>query len=370
VTRVLLVHQPTDGGVGRHVSDLANGLAARGYEVTLCGPLLPAGIVGDERVRHVTLDLRRAIAPTADMGALRQLSRVVRDTRPDVIHAHSSKAGALVRLGRISQPRVPVLYTPHGYAFAGYFSSEAERRGYREIERLLAPLATRVVCVCEAEARLAAALGSKRRVRVVYNGIDAQQVGPIDPLMQELARRGPVVCALTQLRAGKGIETLIDAAPSMLERHPDLQIAIWGDGPELEPLRNRARAAGVEDAVHFPGASSDPLTVLRGTQVFVHPSLAESFPYVVLEAMAVGAPIVASDVGGIGEAVVDGNSAVLVAPGDAHALATALLGALGDVDRATKMGEAARARFDRCFTLDQMLDGLVRVYNEVTPPQR
>lgn len=363
---MLLVHQPTDGGVGRHVSDLASGLAGRGYEVTLCGPRRPSGIDEDsERVHHVELDLRRAVAPRADMSAVGNLARVVRDVRPEIIHAHSSKAGALVRLGRIFQPRLPVLYTPHGYAFAGYFSSELERRGYREVERVLAPLASRVVCVCDAEAALAASIGPKRRVRVVHNGIDAARLGPVDPLMAELSRKGPVVCALTQLRAGKGIETLIDATPRVLERHPNLQVVVWGDGPELDSLRSRAFLAGVGDAVYFPGASSDPLAVLRGTQVFAHPSLAESFPYVILEAMSVGAPILASDVGGIGEALVDGESGMLVAPGDALALSGALIDMLGDVERRGSMGDAARIRFEQRFTLDLMLDRLIAVYGEV-----
>lgn len=378
MTRVLLVHQPIDGGVGRHVSDLARGLAARGYEVTLCSPQLPQGVLSDtegvrqvtEGVRHVTLDLRRAVAPAQDMAVLWKLARVVRDTRPDIVHAHSSKAGAVARLGRLLRPHVPVFYTPHGYAFAGFFSSEHERRAYREVERALAPLASRVVCVCEAEARLAATVGPEKRVRVVYNGIEPAGPGPVDPFMAELARRGPVVCALTQLRAGKGIETLIDAAPSVLERCPDLQIAVWGDGPELESLRSRASAAGVGEVLHFPGASSHPLAVLRSARVFAHPSLAESFPYVILEAMSVGVPIVASDVGGIGEAVVDGQSGLLVAPGDARALAQALIDTLSDVNRGTGMGDAARARFQARFTAELMLDRLIGVYGEVAPIPR
>lgn len=371
MTRVLLVHQPTDGGVGRHVSDLAIGLAAREYDVTLCGPEWPRGISPDtQAVHHVTLDLSRAVTPAQDMAALWKLARVVGDARPDVIHAHSSKAGAVARLGRILRPRVPVLYTPHGYAFAGFFSSELERRGYREVERALAPLASRVVCVCEAEARLAATVGSGRRVRVVYNGIEPAGSGPVDPFVAELGGRGPVVCALTQLRAGKGIETLIDATPSVLERHPDLQVVVWGDGPELGSLRSRASAAGVGGMVHFPGASSDPLAVLRGARVFAHPSLAESFPYVILEAMSVGVPIVASDVGGIGEAVVNGESGLLVAPGDTQTLSRALVDTLSDVDRASRIGDAARTRFEAHFTTELMLDRLTSVYGEVAPTVR
>ena len=368
---MLLVHQPTDGGVGRHVRDLAVGLAARGYEVLLGGPAWPHGFdPHTEGVRQVKLDLGRAISPRADSRALLKLGRVLREERPDIVHAHSSKAGALARVAKVCSPRVPVLYTPHGYSFAGYFSSELERFGYREVERALAPLATRVVCVCEAEANLAAKIGSRRRVRVVYNGIAPDRGGPTDPVMVDLARRGPVLCALTQLRPGKGIETLIDAAPSVLRAHPDLQIVVWGHGPELSALQARAAAAGVTGALHFPGASSDPLSVLRGAQIFVHPSLAEAFPYVILEAMSVGVAIVASDVGGVGEALVDGESGVLVSPGDAPALAAALIASLDDAVLASAMGQAARARFERHFTLQEMIDGTVAVYGEVTQSSR
>jgi len=363
----MLVYQPIDGGVGRHIRDVTEGLAGRGHEVVLCGPSPPEGLAElPPRARHVFLDLDRAIAPRADLTALRRLAAIARHVRPDVIHAHSSKAGALARLGRILQPRTPVAYTPHGYAFAGFFSSERERRRYREIERALAPLATRVVCVCEAEARLAGTVGSKRRVRVVHNGIEAAGAGPIDTRMAELRRSGPVLCVLTLLRAGKGIETLIDAAPSLLARHPRLQVAIWGDGPEREDLRSRAARAGVEGCVHFLGPNRDPLSVLRGADMLVHPSLAEAFPYVILEAMSVARPIVASDVGGISEALTHEEGGLLVPPGDAASLAVAVSGLLDDPERMARMGAAGRLRAEGQFSRAAMIDRLTGVYSEMT----
>src|SRR4051794_25703144 len=220
--RVLLCHQPIDGGVGRHICDLAGGLAEAGHEVTLCSPAPPAGVTGD--VAHVQLDLRRAAAPRADLAALARLAAIQRELRPQVVHAHSSKAGAVTRLARFADPRVPVLYSPHGYAFAGHFTRSGERAAYRWIERALARLATRVVCVCEAEARPAPTVGADGRVAVIYNGIAPAPEGPADPRLVELARRGPVVGALTLLRPGKGLETLIAAAPSLLKRHPGAQL--------------------------------------------------------------------------------------------------------------------------------------------------
>jgi glycosyltransferase involved in cell wall biosynthesis len=361
--RVLIVHQPTGGGVGRHVSDLARGLAERDCEAILCGPALPDGL---SEVPHEPLDLRRAIDPRADPSALYRFIEILRRVRPDIVHAHSSKAGAVARLGRLAQMQTPVVYTPHGYAFAGYFSRPVERLGYREVEHALSRLATRVVCVCEAEGRLAARIGPKERIRVIHNGIELPGECPVDPDMSRLRDAGPVICALTELRPGKGIETLIDATPSLRALHPHAQIAVWGEGPELASLRSRARQVGAAEAVHFLGPSSAPLSALRGADVFVHPSWAESFPYVILEAMAVGLPIVASDVGGVGEALVDGESGLLVPAGDRDALTRALIDLLDDAGRRARMGDAGKRRVERCFSRSTMIDRLLEVYSEAS----
>ncbi len=366
MSRILLAHEPSDGGVGRHVADLASGLAERGHEVILCGPELPPSLPSDHP--HRRLELQRAVSPSADLTALVRFTAIVRSVSPDLIHAHSSKAGAIARLGRLAHPRTPVLYTPHGYAFAGHFSRELSRRAYREIERALAPFAARVVCVCEAEGRLARSVGRAARVRVIYNGIEPTGDGPTDPRVAELARQGPLLSAMTQLRPGKGLETLLDALPAILAVHPLLQVAVGGDGPELGALRARARARGVHAAVHFLGRCPEPLEVLRGSQIFVHPSLAESFPYAILEAMAVGLPVVASDVGGIGEAISDGEQGLLTAPGDRAALTRALIELLADGGRRSAMGAAAKARLEQRFTRAGMLDRTAALYAEVLRP--
>jgi glycosyltransferase involved in cell wall biosynthesis len=177
-----------------------------------------------------------------------------------------------------------------------------------------------------------------------------------------------VLGALTLLRPGKGIETLLAALPRVLSAHPRAQLAIFGEGPDLQRLRGLAEQAGISAAIHFMGPSESPLDVLRGMDVFVHPSWAESFPYVVLEAMSLGRPIVASDVGGIGEALVDGSSGLLVPGRDAEALSLALIAMLDDPDRSQSMGAAARRRADELFSLQAMVDRLIRVYDELVVP--
>jgi glycosyltransferase involved in cell wall biosynthesis len=371
MTRVLLVYQPIDGGVARHVCDLASGLGERGYDVVLCGPARPHGAgaapetSSDERFPHEQLALQRAIGPRADLAGLSAYARIVSRVRPGIIHAHSSKAGAIARLGRLLHPRTPVVYTPHGYAFAGHFEREIERSAYREIERALTLLTSSVLCVCDAEARLARVVGPARKVSVVHNGIEPAGDGPVHPRVAELAREGPVIGALTLLRPGKGLETLLDAMPLVLARHPSSQLAIGGDGPDREALGSHAGRLGIAASVHFLGPTDDPLAMMRGLSVFVHPSWAESFPYAILEAMSLGLPIVASDVGGIGEALVDGQSGSLVPAAEEAPLAGALAGLLDDPNGARAMGRAALRRLQERFSRRAMVAGIAGVYGDL-----
>jgi glycosyltransferase involved in cell wall biosynthesis len=363
VTSVLLVHQPTDGGVGRHVEDLASGLSERGFKVVLCGPALPRGLTG--KTAHVHLDLGRAVSVRSDLGAVARFARLIGEVRPDIVHAHSSKAGAVARLARLLHPHIPVVYTPHGYAFAGHFSRASERLAYLGVERALAPLASRVLCVSDAEAHLARSIGPGSRIRVVHNGVPPAHDGPLDRRIADLARIGPVIGALTLLRPGKGLETLIDALPRVLALQPAAQLALVGEGPDLDALGARARLRGVAHAVHFLGPTAEPLSAMRAMDVFVHPSWAESFPYVTLEAMSLGRPIVATNVGGVGEALSDGESALLIAPRDDAALAGALLDLLEHPDRRAQIGAAALNEVSLRFTQTLMIDRLAGVYDEL-----
>jgi glycosyltransferase involved in cell wall biosynthesis len=333
------------------VRDLAGALPHHGFEVALATP--------------PTLPLVRAPSPGADARALAGLLRAMRALRPDIVHAHSSKAGAVARLARVFAPRTPVVYTPHGYAHAGYFESRAQRRAYALAERALTPLASRIVCVCEAERRLALGLGAGDRARLVYNGVGAPADGPAHPGVEALRARGPVIATVTLLRPGKGIETLLDALPAVLAAHPAAQLAIAGAGVDREPLESRARALGVAAAVHFLGFVDDPAGVLRGADVYVSSSWAESFPYVVLDAMALGRPIVATRVGGVAEAVRDGESGLLVEPRDAGALAQALIRLVSEPARADELGARAGSQVRARFTLDRMLEGLTSVYADL-----
>jgi glycosyltransferase involved in cell wall biosynthesis len=367
--RILMILRPDEGGAFQHVTALSAGVAAAGHDVAICGlEALPREELEpwvDPAVEVIPLKMVRPITPAMDARGVAGLGRVFREWAPDVIHAHGSKEAALGRAARVARPRTPFAYTPHGYAFAKPWMSAGERRVYRLSERVLSPLATVVVCICEAERRLAMEVGPKSRTRVVHNGIAPPGPRDPDPFVRSLRERGPVVCALSGLRVGKGVETLIEAFGRVAERHPGASLVVAGEGPEGPALEALAAGLGLADSVRFLGEVDDVFTVLAAADLFVQPSWSESFPYAVLEAMAAGVPIVATDVGGTGEAIEDGRSAVLVPARDPGALASGISGMLGDPERRGELARAANLRFMERFTLERMVAGTVEIYSEL-----
>jgi glycosyltransferase involved in cell wall biosynthesis len=269
------------------------------------------------------------------------------------------------RLARLANPRIPVVFTPHGFAFAGHFSRPLERGAYRFAEHALAPLASRTICVCEAEATLARRVGAARRVRVVYNGIEPLAPALPDPEIARLAEAGPLICTVAELQPPKGVTTLVEAMPVVLERFPDASLAVAGEGVERSRLEQQIADLGVGGHVRLLGSIDNVAGLLGAADVFVQPGWSESFPYSILEAMGMGMPTVATDVGGVGEAVEDQVTGRLVPRQDPGATARAIVDLLADPQRAETLGEAARARMMSRFRLGRMVDETLGVYREV-----
>lgn len=360
--RVLMVVRPSEGGAFEHVRSLARAISEQGHEVAICGPHAHHRDLG---VELIELEIVRPLSPAADTRAVGELIRVVRRFRPDLVHAHGSKGGVMARMARLGAPRIPLVFTPHGFAFAGHFSRGWETRSFRAAESALAPLATRIICVCEAEARLARLVGA-RRVRVVHNGIDPpSEFGP-EPMVRGLAADGPLIGVLSGLRPGKGLETMIEAISLVRADGSRAQLVVAGEGVERARLERLAVDRGISDAVHLVGLSPDPYAFLGAIDAFVLPSWAESFPYSVLEAMAVGLPIVATRVGGVPEAIENGVSGLLVEPRSPDQLAASVNAIVGDPVTAATLGAAARRRREQSFSLSRMVAGTLGVYSEIS----
>jgi glycosyltransferase involved in cell wall biosynthesis len=370
LARVALVCEPPHGGVAEHVTQLALGLGARGFEpLVICPPdFRTAGALRSAGVRLAEVDLRRDYAhPHRDAAAVRAVGRVLRRQRTELVHAHAAKAGVVGRLAARLLGR-PALYTPHCFPFVGEVS-EARRRFSLAVERALAPATAAIVCVCEDEREVARASSLRAPLEVIHNGCPPCADGEPDPRLVALAGGGPLVGAVTVLRRQKAVEVLLEAAPAVLAAVPEARIAIVGDGPERAALGARAEALGLGDRVAFLPFTGPPSRHLRALDVYVLPSAWEAFPIGVLEAQACGVPQVATDVGGTREAVVP-ETGVLVPPRDPGALALALTALLQDGERRRAMAAASRQRHALRFGLEPMLDATAALYGRVVAQVR
>lgn len=208
-----------------------------------------------------------------------------------------------------------------------------------------------------AAAQLASEGVPAARVRLIPNGVDTSRF--ISRAPGAALRR---ITMVANLRAEKGHDILIDAAPRILAAHPDAEFVLAGGGPLAEALAARVRSRGVADRVRFLGECRNVPDVLADTDLFVLPSRSEALPNAVIEAMAAGLPVVASDVGGIPELVTQGVTGLLVPPGDAQALASAVNHLLDHPEQASELGRAARDHVTREFSFDRLVTRMQHLY--------
>lgn len=333
---VLEVVESCGAGVGRHVRDLCEGLAALGHRVTVAYAPHRADaafrqflITGRGQIDSVPLKLRREISPRSDLASVVQLRRLVkREGSFDVIHGHSSKGGAIARLaGRLAG--IPTVYTPHSLIMSSPEISGAKRVAYTLVERILGACATsKMIAVSEDERDfiLGLKLVPKERVVLINNGLDEQTLAYFSGsgVNREATDERPLIFgSIMRFSAQKAPGHLVEAFARLVRGLPQvpLRLVVAGDGELLAEVREQARRSGVDENISLLGWRTDVAGVLHGYDVFVISSLYEGFSYAILEAMTAGLPIVSTDVFGIKEtaARVPGN--VIVSAGDPAALA-------------------------------------------------
>jgi len=350
------------GGASIHVRDLAAAMRDLGHEVLVLvggeGPVTEQFVVANLPYRSLRF-LRRPVNPALDVMAFGELVAALRGFAPDLVSAHTAKAGWL---GRAAARRLglPVIYTPHGLPVHGRFYGAAAAM-FHVAERTASRWSTAIICVSDAEKRLALAAGlaAPDRLFVVHNG-----VRDVPPEFRAAPECDPVcICSVARFAPPKDHSTLLVALATLRSRAWSLDLI--GDGPKFAHARRLAEQLGIAERVHFRGYRADPEPALAASQLFVLSTHSEAFPRSVLEAMRAGLPVVASDAGGVREAVEHETTGLLVPPEDPHALAMSLDTLLTDSSLRARFGAAGRASYERKFRLQRTIEDTLAVYRAI-----
>lgn len=340
------------GGAQTFAAALAGGLRERyAVEVASHGPggaLVDACAAMDVPFHHVR-HLVRAPHPYHDARAVRELRSLTRRVAPDIVQINSSKAGVLTRVA-LARSGKPTVFTAHGWAFSG--RGGVSGTAYALAERAVAPLSDAIVCVSQHDLRLAydRHIVPRGRLHVIHNGIEAPAAPP--------ARRAPgdrlVLGCTARLAAPKDLITLLCALKQPgCERW---ELRVFGDGPDRKRIERRRGELGLADRVTLLGNRDDIAAQLADCDAFALISDWEGLPYSILEAMAAGLPVLASDVGGIPDLVVPGSTGELVPPRDPLAAGRILAAWAAGPDLLPALGLAAHARALESFSLERMVE--------------
>ena len=357
-------------GVPRHVLDLSSGLLQRGHQVqVIAGRSEPGeGELWEEASQRgipatYLPSLQRALSPAADAAAFAGLYRAIIRVRPDIVHTPISKAGVLGRLAARLAGVGAVVHTYHGQVE----ELEGKALGSRLLragEGIAARCSDALVAVSgqTAAGLQAMKLGRANQYHVIRNGIDLDHFAPMPGDLAAGTGEAPLLGAIASLTPEKGLDLLVQALPGLAAAHSRLRLCLVGDGPLRQALESQVQALGLRPRVDFAGNVPDVRPLLRAFTLLVVPSRREGQGRVLMEAMAMGRPVLAARVGGIPELITHGEHGWLVCPEDPAALQQGVMQLLADPGKCAALAGAGRRRARREFGLTTMVDQIEALY--------
>ena len=376
IAMILHGYLPQIGGAEKVTAELAEGLADRGFDVHVLARGTRATIVEDT-IRGVKIHRIPARGPkymAAAMTSILSLARLKR-LQPDLVHAHTLLSPSLIATAykRIVR-RVPLLVTIHRGGAAPYGEvarHQAKWTGRRRLKLLGRELDRFLAVSVEIERELRTLPGVSPKVILMENGVDPDKIKPLGHQERAGLRRslefpdGPVVLFVGRLSPEKRVSLLLDIWPELRTQYPPATLCIIGDGPEADELKARAG-----EGVQFAGIPRDVIPYLQAGDIFILPSVAEGMSIAMLEAMAAGLPVVATDVGGASQVVTDKYNGFLIKPDDPDGTLDVLGRLLKDVTLRRSLGLSARQTVLDRFNMKSKIDQLARVYSSLLPDDR
>jgi len=358
--RLLVATQAVETGVPIHVRELLDGLTGTNVEIDVAcpkGSLLWRELAGRAQVAlHPLVGARRpALSDAVDLQCLTKLA-----SRAAVIHLHSAKAGFLGRVATAVRHRTEsCIFTPHGWSFWAFSGPESAL--YLRLERRAARWCRSIVAVSHNEraAGLDARVGRPEQYTVIHNGVDADRFsGERKPVPGRLVLVG-------RLSRAKRPDVALEVLKAVRVRFPSAELHIVGGGPEESHVRSLVGELGLADSVRLLGRRDQVADVLAEAECLLLTSDWEGCPIAVLEAMAAGVPVVATDVGGVPELVADGETGLLAHARDVEGLAGRVGRILESPAYGAELGEAGRARVRGRFRLADMRAATFGLYAEL-----
>jgi len=356
-----------------HVGMIGPGLNEPGGIASVATSWLSAKALEEHQIDYIgTAGVGSAPLKIGKMaaGQARFLSRLATGWRPDIFHIHMSYRTSFYRkLLYLNEARAtgrPVVIHIHGSKFEEFHDSGSKHA--QAIEKAFRK-ADRVIVLSEAMANVVQEwMGPVENVRVLYNPVAIDTfTARTSPSETEI----PTVLFMGRIGERKGTWDLLNAIPRVLERVPNAHFRFGGDG-EIEELHRRAEAAGISEHVETLGwvSGEAKLEAFAAASVYCLPSYNEGLPVSVLEAMACGLPVVSTPIAGIPEAVIKGETGHLVETGDSNTLADKLIELLADPLAAHAMGLNGRARAERLFALEVVVEQLLSIWTEAIEGSR
>lgn len=363
---LLITRGDSIGGAQIHLKDIAKKLQDEGHEVTiLFGKTgVFSNLLDEMGIKyHIVNNLVREINIIQDFKALKNIIQEIKNIKPDIIAIHSSKTGIL---GRIAAKitNTPVVFTAHGWAFTEGISPK-KRIIYKWIEKLGASFSDRIITVSKYDKQLALKnfVGSEEKIIAIQNGMN-----DISKSLFATPDIAPLrIIMIARFQQQKDHISLIKALSELKNLAWTLQF-VGEDGGTQQEVLNLSAKLGVLNRIEFLGNRSDVDELLSKSQIFVLTSFWEGFPLTIIEAMRAGLPVIASNVGGVNEAVINGETGYVIKNFDE--LVNKLKVLIETPAQRLQMGRQGRIRYEENFTFDHMYKQTYEVYKNVIQNKR
>lgn len=352
-----IITQSEWGGAQKYVYDLATN-APEGYlPIVVCGG---KGILIKRLERKGILVIRskyltRNIRPAKDILAMLELTRILKLIRPDIVHLNSTKSEVIGGLAARKAHIPKIIFTAHGYV-VNEVMPNWQKQIYIKLERYASKMMDRIICVSKLDrfTGFYYRMADFSKMTVIHNGIDRFRI-------RKIPHRGLNIITVANMYPNKGYLTLLKAIKRLNTTGLDANYIFIGDGKQRGAIEKFIKVNDLSN-IKILGFKHNIKSILKKTDIFVLPSYKEGLPYVVLEAMMAGLPVIASKVGGLPEIITHNKDGLLVKPVRSRALSKAIMKLACDSKLRAKIGKRARKKIITQFTKQKMLDSTFALY--------